>query len=339
MSPAASPRNDTATKLMLALIKSSSNPLLLLDGNMIIIAASTSFCIGFHIDPACVQGCLVFDLGAGEWNAPTLRSLLSATLVGSDKIDTYEMDLRAPGRESQCLLLNAQRLDYGDAVGARLTLAIADVTEARAAAKLKDDLLRDKAILLQEIQHRVANSLQIIASVLMISAKRVQSEETRGHLHDAHHRVMSIAALQRQLTTSTLEDVRLRAYFTELCQSLAASMIHDPEQLSLEVNAEESSVSADVSVSLGLIVTELVINAIKHAFPGDRIGKITVDYRSQGDGWTLSVNDNGVGIPAAVEHDKPGLGTSIVTALAAKLEAAVQIANTQPGTSVSVVHA
>jgi two-component sensor histidine kinase len=173
----------------------------------------------------------------------------------------------------------------------------------------------------------------------MMSAKRVQSEETRSHLHDAHHRVMSIAALQRQLTMSTLEDVNLRAYFTQLCQSLAASMIHDPARLSLEVNADESSVSADVSVSLGLIVTELVINAIKHAFPGDRIGKITVDYHSQGEGWTLSVNDNGVGVPAAVEHVKPGLGTSIVAALAAKLEAAVQIANTQPGTSVSIVHA
>jgi two-component sensor histidine kinase len=116
-------------------------------------------------------------------------------------------------------------------------------------------------------------------------------------------------------------------------------MIHDPKQLSLEINADESSVSADISVSLGLIVTELVINALKHAFPGDRIGKITVDYRSRGDGWTLSVGDNGVGMPATVEGVKPGLGTSIIAALAAKLAADVQIADTQPGTSVSIVHA
>lgn len=77
------------------------------------------------------------------------------------------------------------------------------MTDARAEARLKDDLVRDKAMLLQEVQHRVANSLQIIASVLMQSARQVQSDEARGHLHNAHHRVMSIAALQRQLSTSS----------------------------------------------------------------------------------------------------------------------------------------
>jgi two-component sensor histidine kinase len=212
------------------------------------------------------------------------------------------------------------------------------VTEARATEKQKDDLLRDKAVLLQEIQHRVANSLQIIASVLMMSARKVQSEETRGHLHDAHHRVMSIAALQQQLTTSTRGDVKLRAYFTQLCQSLGASMIHDPRQLALEVDVDDSSVSADTSVSLGLIVTELVINSLKHAFPGDRIGKIIVNFRSNGEVWTLFVSDNGVGMSVAADGVKPGLGTSIVAALAAKLEADVQTSDAKPGTRVSIVH-
>jgi two-component sensor histidine kinase len=336
MFTAASPRHESATKLMLAMIESSNSPLLLLDGNMIIVAASTSFCVGFHLDPARVRGCIVFDLGTGEWNSPKLRSLLSATLAGSAQIDKYEMDLHANGRKTLCLLLNAQKLAYGDEDGPRITLALADVTEARATEKQKDDLLRDKATLLQEIQHRVANSLQIIASVLMMSARKVQSEETRGHLHDAHHRVMSIAAVQQQLTTSTLEDVKLRAYFTQLCQSLGASMIHDPKQLSLEVDVDESSVSADTSVSLGLIVTELVINALKHAFPGNRIGKIIVNYRSNEDAWTLSVTDNGVGMPTTVEHVKPGLGTSIVAALAAKLEGHVQTSDAKPGTRVSI---
>jgi PAS domain S-box-containing protein len=339
MFTAASPRHESATKLMLAMIESSNSPLLLLDGNMIIVAASTSFCVGFHLDPARVRGRIVFDLGAGEWNSPKLRSLLSATLSGSAQIDKYEMDVQANGRKTLCILLHAQKLAYGDEDGPRITLALADVTEARATEKQKDDLLRDKATLLQEIQHRVANSLQIIASVLMMSARKVQSEETRGHLHDAHHRVMSIAAVQQQLTTSTLGDVKLRMYFTQLCQSLGASMIHDPEQLSLEVKVDESSVSADTSVSLGLIVTELVINALKHAFRGDRIGKIIVDYHSNEDAWTLSVSDNGVGMPATVEHAKPGLGTSIVAALAAKLEGQVQTSDAKPGTHVSIVRA
>lgn len=100
------------------------------------------------------------------------------------------------------MVVNARTLDDGDLDHIRLLLAITDVTDMRAEACLKDDPVRDKAILLQEVQHRVDNSLQIIASVLMQSARRVQSEEARGHLHDARQRIMSIAALQRQLSAS-----------------------------------------------------------------------------------------------------------------------------------------
>ena len=77
------------------------------------------------------------------------------------------------------------------------------------------------------MQHRVANSLQIIAGVLIQSARKVQSEETRGHLRDAHQRVMSIAAVQQHLAQSEAKDVALRPYLTQLCESLAASMISD----------------------------------------------------------------------------------------------------------------
>jgi two-component sensor histidine kinase len=218
-------------------------------------------------------------------------------------------------------------------------VSIADVTDARVAEKLKDDLLREKAILLQELQHRVANSLQIIASVLLQSARRAPSDDTRNHLYDAHSRVMSVAAVQSQLAASRLGEVGLRAYFAELCQSLSASMIRDHDQLSLEVSADESVASADVSVSLGLIVTELVINALKHAFPGRRSGKIIVGYRATGPAWTLSVGDNGVGMPKDLASARPGLGTSIVAALAQQLAARVQVADASPGTSVSIVHA
>ena len=149
----------------------------------------------------------------------------------------------------------------------RLLVAVLDVTDARIAEKLKDDLLKEKAVLLQELQHRVANSLQIIASVLMQSARKVQSEEARSHLHDAHQRVMSVASLQHQLAASHVGDVELRPYFTALCESIGASMIRDHDKLSLDVDVDDSVTNADASVSLGLIVTELVINALKHAFP------------------------------------------------------------------------
>ena len=330
---------DAANSLTLAVITSSNAPLLLLDGELMILAASTSFCAAFEIDRASLPGQQLSALGAGEWDVPQLASLLKATLAGHAEIDAYEMDFKREGQPPRCLVMNARKLDYADADNVRLLLTVVDVTDARLAEKLKDDLLREKAILLKELQHRVANSLQIIASVLMQSARRVKSDETRAQLHDAHHRVMSVAAMQQQLAASSLGDVELRPYFTDLCRSIGASMISDHKRLSLEVRADESLAQADVSVSLGLIVTELVINALKHAFPGHRKGKIVVDYQSTGSGWALSVGDNGVGMPADHESAKAGLGTTIITALATQLDASVKIGNANPGTTVSIVHA
>lgn len=336
---------DAALDLALAVIASSTAPLVLLDGNFAVVAASSSFYHAFQIDPAQADGREIFALGAGEWNIRQLRSLLKATAGGNSNIDAYEMDLVREGRETRRLVLNVKNLDYGNAEHVRLLLAVADVTDARLAEKLKDDMLRqkddlvrEKAILLQELQHRVANSLQIIASVLLQSAKRVDSDETRTHLYDAHQRVMSVAAVQRQLAATTVGDVALRAYLTELCESIGASMIRDHDQLKLEVSSDETLATADVSVSLGLIVTELVINALKHAFPGRREGKINVDYRAEGAAWTLSVGDNGVGMLQDEASAKSGLGTSIVAALAQQLQADVHVSDNHPGHKVSIVH-
>ena len=324
--------------LALAVVASSSAPLLLLDGDLTIIAASASFYREFQIEPVEMPKRTLSALGSGEWNVRQLSSLLHATATGAANIQAYEMDLNREGQASRRLVLNAQKLDYGDPDHIRLLLSVSDVTDARLAEKFKDDLLREKAILLQEVQHRVANSLQIIASILMQSARNVQSEETRTHLQSAHSRVMSIAAVQQQLAASRLGDVQLRPYFEQLCKSLGASMIRDPKELSIEVNVDESKTKANVSVSLGLIVTELVINALKHAFPGRRNGKIIVDYHSNNTQWSMSVSDDGVGVPADPASSKPGLGTGIVEAMAKQLDAEFTTTAAKPGTKVSIVH-
>ena len=171
-----------ANKLALAMIAVSTAPLVLMDGDLKVIAASASFYRAFAIDYARADGRDFFGLGGGEWNLPQLRALLKATLSGNAEVEAYEMRAGQPDRR---LVLNAQRLDYGEAGTVSLLLTASDVTDARLAEKLKDDMLREKAILLQEVQHRVANSLQIIASVLLQSARKVQSEESReiGRAH------------------------------------------------------------------------------------------------------------------------------------------------------------
>lgn len=333
-------RQNTTTvdSLALAMTVSSRTPLLLLDGDLSVVAASDTFCAAFEIDVSQACGGRFSDLGAGEWDVPQVGTLLSATASGHVGMDAYELDLNRPGREPRRLVLNAHKLDYGDGADVRILLAITDITDARASDRLKDDLLRERAVLLQELQHRVANSLQIIASVLMQSARRVQSDETRDYLRDAHNRVMSIAEMQRHLTASTLGGVLLRTYLADLCRSIGASMIQDSGQISLEVTTDETVVDSHDSVSLGLIVTELVINALKHAFPDQGRGRISVAYAAEGADWTLTVRDDGVGMPVETGAAKAGLGTSIVEALAKQLGATVRIETSKRGTAVSIAH-
>jgi two-component sensor histidine kinase len=327
-----------ATNLASAMVKASDAPLLLLDSGLRVVAVSRSFCDTFGIASDGILGGPVRDMGAGEWNLPKLDLLLEATLSGAAEVEAYDMDLMIAGEAPRQVVIKARLLDYGATSAPRLLVTVVDVTDARIAERLKDDLIREKAVLLQEVQHRVANSLQIIASLLLQSARNVQSEETRVHLRDAHNRVMSIATVQKQLVSATHEDVELRSYFTELCASLGASMIMDPSTQFIRVTADTSRVVADVSISLGLIVTELVINALKHAFPHNRPGLITVDYLANGLDWTLVVSDNGVGMPEVRSKAVPGLGTSIVEALARQLHAQVQVTDSHPGAKVTVAH-
>src|SRR4051794_33822587 len=145
--------------------------------------------------------------------------------------------------------------------------------------------------------NRIGNSLQIIASILLLKARAVQSEETRMHLQDAHTRVMSVAVVQQQLLASGKRgQIELAPYVMRLCDTLAASMISESRGISLKVDIEPSTVSSTEAISIGLVVTELVINALKHAFPADRpAGLIVVSYEVDETNWRLSVSDNGIG--------------------------------------------
>jgi two-component system, sensor histidine kinase PdtaS len=329
---------DVALSLTLAIVASSPAPLLLLDGQLKIIAASVSFSEQFAAGSAGLAGQTLYALGTGEWDMPEMRTLMTSTVSDNVVAGAREMNFERFQRPTRRLIVEARRLDYLDLAQTRILIAVSDVTDARADAALKDAALRHINVLLQEVRHRVANSLQIIASVLLQNARKTDSDETRGNLQDAHQRVMSVAALERMLSNSDDGDVAVHGYFTSLCDNITGSLIGGPDQTSLTVEGGDGLVEARVAVSLGLIVTELVVNALKYAFPDGRPGKIIVDYNFHGPNWVLCVRDDGVGMPPAGEV-RTGLGTSIIQALARQLNAIVEIVPESPGTKVSIHHA
>lgn len=200
----------------------------------------------------------------------------------------------------------------------------------------EDDPAIDQEILLREMQHRVANSLQIVAGILSLKAKAVKSEEARLHLIDAYNRVMSIAAVQRQLLASKHSStIRIDDYLSELCGGLAASLT-EKVRLSVVVDGT-ATIESNKAVAIGLVMTELIINALKHAFPLKRRGTISVAYQTEGSDWNLSVSDDGLANPST-NASRPGCGTRIVDALAKELDARVLVKSSPKGTRVSLVH-
>jgi two-component sensor histidine kinase len=268
-----------------AIVDAIREPLLVLDPELRVIAASRSFYRTFAVAPRKTEGRLLFELGDGEWNIPGLRTLLEDIIPKRRTVEAYEVEHEFPSIGRRLMLLNARRVFDEDGSASAILLAIADVTRRREAEREKDELLQQKEILLQEMQHRVANSLQIIASILLLKARTVQSEETRHHLRDAHQRVMSVATVQEQLHASGLnERIEIGPYLTKLCASLAASMVGERRPLSIKVQATSGRAGSSEAVSLGLIVTELVINALKHGFPSGEKGEILVKYEAQNSG-------------------------------------------------------
>jgi two-component sensor histidine kinase len=340
--PITDPSLQTARDFARALIDISQLPLLLLDGEGRIVCASGSFYGTFDIGTDSVNGRTLAEIGDGGWDIPPLHLLVENAVANGPLTGDYETDLIRKDMRPRRLLVNVRNIIHGATPDIRVIMAITDVTHVRSAERLnvallleKDVLLRQRDDLMDEMQHRIANSLQIIASILLLKARAVKSEETRLQLRDAHDRVMSLAAVQQHLQF-TLGVVDVAPYLTKLCASLASSMIGEARGLTIEVRSDEAVISSREAVSLGLVTTELVINALKHAFPDGRPGLIIAVYETGPEGWRLSVDDDGIGMSPDSSPSGGGLGTSIIAGLARQLGAEVAISHAAPGMKVTV---
>lgn len=343
------PNIEDAQRLAQAIVNTIPEPFIVLDDQIRVLAASRSFYEKFKVDPEQTRGHLLYSLGDGQWNIPALRTLLETIIPEKTAMDGFEVEHDFPNLGRRTMLLNARKVLYDDSALSTILLAFSDVTDRRAIEKDKEnllqqteELLRQKDVLLREMQHRVANSLQIIASILLLKARAVTSEETRLHLQDAHQRVMSVAEVQRHLHTSiSIDQIQVDSYLSKLCSSLAASMTGENNQVAINTTVDSEWIGSDKAVSIGLIVTELVINAIKYAFPVSRPDDaISVTYEVDKSDWKLIVSDNGIGKNSDTAKEiTGGLGTAIVEALVKQLDAKMDVDSSAKGTSVSITRA
>ncbi|THD51989.1 MAG: response regulator [Bradyrhizobium sp.] len=194
-------------------------------------------------------------------------------------------------------------------------------------------LAAEREMLLREVNHRVGNSLQIIASLLHLQANSSTQDDVKAALTNAMGRVAAVAQVHRRLYTShDLKSVLLNQYLDALLEDLRRSA--EGNRMSrLTLAAEPIEIDPDRAVAIGIIVNELVMNAVKYAYP-DGAGPIHVVLNAQDDNLVLSIADDGVGLNVRTDPRSTGMGQRIVSAMASKLDASVERDSAHAGTRI-----
>jgi two-component sensor histidine kinase len=203
--------------------------------------------------------------------------------------------------------------------------------EIRIARDRFQALAAEREILLREVNHRVGNSLQLISSLLGIQESASRAEEARTALQQARQRVMAIAQLHKQLYSNDLSSVSLNEYLHTVASDLRRSS-SDQITIGLLLPEETIVVTPDHALAIGVTITELVLNALKHAYP-DGEGSVRIELRAEGsERMSIIVEDDGVGRDGRDGAASSGLGQTIVSAMASKLDAEWGYDKDYPGT-------
>jgi two-component sensor histidine kinase len=207
------------------------------------------------------------------------------------------------------------------------------LTKAKVANAELERRVKEKDILLGEIHHRVKNSLQVVSSLLSLEADRIADPTVLEMLQNSQNRIRSMALIHQTLYQSKdFGRVDFRAFLDSFVPTLIQSYSTHPEQITLTTHVDGIRVPIDEAIPCGLIVNELVSNALKHAFPGGRRGTISVEFTQvENSRARLSVSDDGVGIPESFQLEPSNtLGMQLVYLLAGQIGGKVEVRHANP---------
>jgi PAS domain S-box-containing protein len=205
-----------------------------------------------------------------------------------------------------------------------------DITERKQAEEKIRTSLQEKDLLLKEIHHRVKNNLQVVSNLLDLQSDYITDERTRRFFQESQDRISAMALIHEKLyQTRDYMCIDFADYLGKLTQHLLRCYEKEAGLVSLVVEAEKVAIGIDEAIPCGLIVNELLSNALKHAFPGGRKGEVTVRCISlEGGRISLTVSDNGVGLPPGLDiRNTESLGLHLVTMLVRQLRGTIEIGN------------
>ncbi|SDC90504.1 sensor histidine kinase [Belnapia rosea] len=282
--------------------------------------------------PAVILVGLAFDRGTGVY-AALLSGLLSVWFLveptgslGIDKAsDLLALILFLAIALFTAFVMEALHVALRRLAQERQGLAIANAELA--------DMAKARGTLLSEAVHRARNDLQRLAATLHLQAGAVQEASARRALQDASSRIMALARINARLDEHRNDGhavVQSRGFLEGLAQDLREAAVA-LRPIALAVQAEDHAVPMARAVPIGLIVNELVGNALKYAFPDEMDGRVSVQFRRDGEDFVLAVEDNGIGLDPAKPPQGSGLGTRISRALAGQLGGGIEAIAATPG--------
>jgi PAS domain S-box-containing protein len=321
----------------LDLVETIREGILVLDPDLTIRFANRSFYDTFAVAPEHTVGRKLYEIGGGQWDIPKLRSSLKTVISGRTTIEDFEVEYFSPSIGRRIMVLNARKVCQPGKKIQQILLAIEDITE-RARLEREHAAAHERiGMLLQELTHRVKNSLQFIAAMVMIEARTHTSGEGKAALERVSHRITALGQLYSKLSKAdTVEAVDAATYLNELCRDLIASVHkHGDTSIVLKTEIESELLPTDRAIPIGLIVNELVTNAIKYAFPGEAKGTVTVTLKRARGELRLTIADDGQGLDP--RWSDSGLGGRLVDGFAQQLGGQIERKSDSQGTTVRLV--
>ena len=288
-----------------------------------VIEVNQAFTKMLGYEPSEIIGKSILDL-----IDPAYRDEVFERICSQDETPIEAMGLKKDGT-SIFVEANAKTIPYEGRV-ARVT-ALRDITERKRAEEQISASLKEKEVLLKEIHHRVKNNLQVISSLLYLQSDYIKDQATKDMFKESQNRVRSMALIHEKLyQTDDLANVDFSDYTKKLTADLLRSYGLNPMAVTIQISIEDVFLGVDTAIPCGLIINELVSNALKYAFPEGRDGVIRVDLRAGDENtFTLIVGDNGVGFPKGMDFQNTDtLGLELVNMLTKQIGGTVELHNT-----------
>ncbi len=227
--------------------------------------------------------------------------------------------------------------EYVIGIGVDITEEKKALEETKHKERKLQSSLKEKEVLLKEIHHRVKNNLAIVSGLFELDIYNTEDEYVKSVLMSSQMRIKSMALIHESLYShSDFADIHIGKYLEELTSTLLDTFTSETESIKLELDVENLSLNINQAIPLALLINELVINALKHAFPDGREGEIGITLRENDDLINLCVADSGIGIDPRVDIDNPEtLGLTLIMNFVKQLQGEMKVVRSE-GTSVNI---